>query len=120
LAPKLLNGTLQSQNQCTGDGCGGLVYLNQGTAPWNKYYKVSCVSSDGIESDFSPIFGPVVYDKYNNPKIRIQSNGVNACDGNNTIKVYRGDTSTTMSVITPKNFANNGPYDGKDSIFTDS
>ena len=117
--PALIGGVLHGQGQCTSTACGGLVYMNNGTAPWNKYYKVSCVSPQGVESDPSPVFGPVAYGNYANPKIRMAENGTPPC-GTNTVKVYRGDNATTMAAITPKNFAVTGPYDGKDAIFTDA
>jgi hypothetical protein len=112
--PNLASG-IEWQSNCR--NCSGLVWTSVGYSPWNKYYQVSCVNDMGIESDRSSVYGPAADNNFNNPKVRVQLDGVNAC-GNNKLRVYRGELNN-LQLIKPMNFGANGEYNGTDAIFTD-
>lgn len=120
--PELQTGTLQWQPNCPeGGDCSGLTWAGTGTSPWDKYYKISCTDGE-IESQKVGPYGPVKYDNFSNPKLRLQSNGVNACN-TNKVNIYRSITKDgEYTKINPSNlasFSGEEQWDQKDAIFID-
>lgn len=110
--PSLLEDRIQYQGRCDGNGCSNLNWTNVGMEPWNKYYKFTCFNNKKEESLPTEVFGPVSLYGWKNPKIRLQSDGVNPC-GKNSVRIYRGNDAKNLSPITLIN------YNNKDATFTD-
>jgi hypothetical protein len=119
--PTFMNGKInwQGSNQTDVEG-GGLVWNGVGNAPWNKNYKFRC-EKNGTVSDFSDVYGPVSYNNYKNPKIRVSLDGEKPCAGDSDSKLQVFDSTTDTDITSQmRSFDILSPYDGYESIFADN
>ena len=113
--PTLLDGQISWQGGGHSER-GGLIWLNDGSAPWNKMYKFRC-EKNGEVSDFTQEFGPVSHYNWINPKVRVARDGQRPCTDNAKLQIFEGDTNITSQM---KNFDEVTAYNGTDRGFTDT
>ena len=113
--PTLLDGQISWQGGGHSER-GGLIWLNDGSAPWNKMYKFRC-EKNGEVSDFTQEFGPVSHYNWINPKVRVARDGQRPCTDNAKLQIFEGDTNITSQM---KNFDEVTAYNGTDRAFTDT
>lgn len=107
----------------SGKDLNGLSFSRKCSKPWNAYYQIGCKLNN--KTVYSDRFGPVYNENWQGPNIRIDKAG----DDHTCFKLG-GELSVSrkrpndkeMVDITPylTNNDRTGPYNGRDSVFTDN